>query len=117
MRFIRRIIPLLAAILLCTGCAASKLAQEVPSCYTFVFTDEDGNPVEGVKVSVCGENFCTPIVSGADGIAAFEGEPHAYEVHILTLPEGYAFDVSQPYLTEETYASMEFVLEKDELQE
>lgn len=119
MRLVRRILPILAMALAfaCFAAVEPAIAPEelAPTCYTFAFSDIDGNPVEGVIVIVCGESFCAPVVSDAEGIAVFEGAPFAYDVHILSVPEGFVFDASLGYLTEETYGRMEFVLERTEL--
>lgn len=102
---------LLTLVLLITAAVAEP--EVVYTNYTFTFADQFGAPVEGVVLSVCGELFCAPVVSDADGVAVFEGEPAAYEVHVLKLPEGYSFDLEQVIMTEEVYGNMDFVLTKD----
>lgn len=106
---------LLAMMIAAAGAEQVELVESeiVYTNYTFTFVDSLGAPVEGVVVSICGDLFCAAAVSDADGIAVYEGEPHAYEVHILALPEGYGFDLTQSFTTEEVYGNMDFVLEKE----
>ena len=115
----KKICGILAVLLTIALPAAAACAETAPdeaeavyTNYTFTFTDQFGAPVEGVIVSVCGALFCAPVISDADGIAVFEGEPFAYEVHILALPEGYSFEPAQDFMTEEVYGNMDFVLTK-----
>ena len=114
MKMLRKILPVLLAILLLAAAGAETAPEAVVSTnYTFAFADADGAPVEGVVISVCGALFCAPAVSDADGIAVFEGEPCAYEVRILSVPAGYGFDPEQVFITEETYGRMDFILTED----
>lgn len=77
---------------------AADSAQESPqeATYTLRFVDADGAPVAGVMVNICSDDFCfAPVVTGADGTAAFTGAPYAYEVHVLHAPTGYQWDDEQ----------------------
>ena len=74
--------------------STQQSAQE--ATYTLRFVDADGAPVAGVMVNICSDDFCfAPVVTGADGTAAFTGAPYAYEVHVLHAPTGYQWDAAQ----------------------
>lgn len=90
-----------------------ELPGDECTAYTFTFADQYGDPVAGVIVSVCGELFCAPAVSGRDGVAVFEGEPAVYEVHILALPDGYSFDMEQSFTTEAAYGNLDFMVTRN----
>ena len=80
--------------------------------YTLTFTDEDGNPVEGVIANVCDDTSCTPMTSDENGLVEFTSTPYAYHIQIISVPEGYEFDTSAEYYTEEAGGEMAFTLTK-----
>lgn len=90
-----------------------RFANEAPTAYTFTFRDISGEPVEGVVVNVCGDTSCAPVVSGADGVAVFEGAEAVYTVHVLSAPEGFSFDPSEEYCTGAEYGSLDFTLTRN----
>ena len=57
--------------------------------YKVRITDQDGKPVGGCVLNFCTEETCTSVISGDDGVAEFRGEPYAYRVMVLSLPDGY----------------------------
>ena len=64
--------------------------------YTVKILDQNGNPIQGVKVQFCINESCTPMIaypSNADGIITIthmaEGN---YDVKVLSAPSGYASD-------------------------
>lgn len=65
--------------------------EAVAQGYVIRFADPEGQPVSGVMAKVCDETSCVMITSGEDGTAPFDGELKAWELQILTVPEGYAF--------------------------
>ena len=71
--------------------------------YKFTVLYPNGDPVVGVKVQVCiGDELClTPVPTDANGFALIEEEPTVYDIHLLNIPEGYAFN--GPYKTAATY--------------
>lgn len=81
--------------------------------YVIKFTDSDGNPVSGVMAKVCDETSCTMVTSGEDGAAQFDGEPKAWEVQILSAPEGYSFPADEIYPLSEDGGETVIVLEKE----
>ena len=77
---------LLAAltVFLC-GCGAEMKTAE----YSFVFVDEAGAPVPGVTATLCDDEKCVLLEGGESGRAVYTGEPRAYVLHVLRVPEGY----------------------------
>lgn len=77
------------------------------------FTDAEGTPVAQVFVNVCTDTLCTAYFSDANGEVAFPGEGVDYVMHVLQVPEGYAFDAAQeiPVPAGQGYATV--VLEKE----
>ncbi len=65
-------------------------AAEAPQDARLVlcFRDPAGNPIPGVTVGFCNGEYI-PMETGADGRVAFDGDPYAYHVHLLEVPEGY----------------------------
>ncbi len=60
--------------------------------YILTVVDQNGDPVPGVYVNFCTDDTCQPVQSDGDGVIAFTGEPRAYHLQILMVPEGYSFD-------------------------
>ncbi len=67
-------------------------ASPEQAVYTVTVKDQDGKPVPGCAVSFCTEETCFTAVCDENGKAVFKGEPYAYRVQILSLPDGYDFD-------------------------
>ena len=82
--------------------------------YTLTFVDQDGNPVEGVIANVCDDTSCEPMTSDANGVVEFVKTPYAYHIQVIMVPEGYEFDTSAEYYTDETGGEMTFTLTKAE---
>lgn len=80
--------------------------------YTLLFVDEDGNPVEGVIANVCDDTSCEPMTSDAEGRVEFIKTPFAYHIQVIKVPDGYTFDTSAEYYTEEAGGEMTFQLTK-----
>ena len=68
--------------------------------YTVRFVDAQGAPVPGCIVNFCTDEMCLPVVADADGVAAYTGDPYAYHLQVIRVPEGYAFDTAQEFYTE-----------------
>lgn len=62
--------------------------------YRVKVTDQDGKPVPGCTISFCTEETCVYAVCDESGIAEYQGEPYAYRVQVLSLPEGYDYEGS-----------------------
>ena len=60
--------------------------------YTVTLVDRDGKGVGGCIVNFCTDTACTQVVSDAEGVALFRGEPYGYHVQILSLPDGYEYN-------------------------
>ena len=69
----------------------SALEQAV---YRVKVTDQNGKAVPGCTVSFCTEETCVYAVCDDRGVAEFKGEPYAYRVQVLSLPEGYDYEGS-----------------------
>lgn len=83
-------------------CEDAELLAEGSSLYYLVFTDQNGEPVEGIMANVCDDATCTQMTSDENGIVAFALPSFEYHVQIIKVPEGYEYDTSA-----ETYVSAE----------
>ena len=81
--------------------------------YTLVFADQDGQPVPGVIANICTDTMCTPMVADAEGRIAFSLPAYTYDIHVIKIPDGYAFDLSQDFQTPENGGVMTFTLNRD----
>ncbi len=61
------------------------------SSYTVTVVDQEGNPVQGCVVNFCTEEACVPVISDESGKALFSGEPYAYHIQVLSVPEGFDY--------------------------
>ena len=75
-----------------------------------IFVDQHGDAVPGVIANVCDESACTPMVADAEGRIAFPAAGHAYDIHVIKIPEGYAFDMAQAFTSPAEGGEMRFVL-------
>ena len=64
-------------------------AQSEDSAFFIKITDENGSPVTGVMITFCDEESCEMLTTDDDGVVKAEREPKAYEVHVVSVPEGY----------------------------
>ncbi|MBR6120590.1 MAG: redoxin domain-containing protein [Oscillospiraceae bacterium] len=60
--------------------------------YSVTLVDQEGKGVPGCIVGFCTDTECAQVVSDAEGVALFRGEPYAYHVQILSLPDGYEYN-------------------------
>jgi len=58
--------------------------------YCVRFVDLKGHSVEGVMLQVCDESLCQVFVSDSLGECRFSLPAYPYELHVLSVPEGYA---------------------------
>ena len=86
--------------------------EYVQATYTVRFVDAQGAPVPGCIVNFCTDEMCLPVVADADGVAAYTGEPYAYHLQVIRVPDGYAFDTAREFYTETTGGEMTVTVEK-----
>ena len=67
-------------------------ASPEQAVYTVTVLDQDGNPVPGCAISFCTEESCVSVICDGNGRAEYVGEPYAYRIQVLSLPEGYDFE-------------------------
>lgn len=63
---------------------------------TVLITDMEGAPVPGVMVQLCDSEACTVLVTDENGAVTMPGAG-GWEVHLLSLPEGYTADAAQTW--------------------
>ena len=90
-----------------------KKAEGTPQAYILHVADQDGNPVEGVSVNFCTDEACVPKESDEDGMVTFTGEPDAYHVTIVDVPEGYSWDENYEMYTTREYGEWVLRVRKD----
>lgn len=91
---------------------ASEDTESAYASYTLIFVDEEGNPVEGVIANICDDDSCQPMTSDENGLVEFVNLPFAYHIQVIGVPEGYEFDKTAEYYTEEAGGEMTFTLTK-----
>ena len=87
--------------------------KEEADRYTFICQTPQGDPVSDVRIQICTDERCAMITSDDDGIAEFDGEPADYDVHVLSVPEGYSLISDKDFKTTSDYATFDFTLEKE----
>lgn len=88
------------------------LRQMSDTTYTLVFVDQNGDPVPGVIANICDEERCMPMTADVTGMISFNEAPYPYDVHILMVPAGYAFDTTQSFTAPEEGGVMTFTVNK-----
>lgn len=92
--------------------AAWRYADEKVA-YTLTFVDQNGAPVAGVIANICDESTCSPMVSDENGVISFENAPYPYDIHVIRVPDGYTFDLSQGFTAPENGGEISFTLTKN----
>ena len=67
--------------------AAQEEATDV--AYRVAVTDEQGNPIPGVKLQFCDDASCTMGDTDGNGVAVFPAKEGSYTVHVLKAPEDF----------------------------
>ena len=76
------------------------------------FRDTEGGPVAGVMATVCDEGSCTMVISDTEGLGTFTGAPGAYEIHVLSVPEGYTLPGESTIPVAPTESTIDILFEK-----
>lgn len=82
--------------------------------YTLSFVDQNGQPVAGVIANICDEDTCTPMFSDSEGRVTFTAAAYPYDIHVIQVPVGYAFDLSQAFKAPAAGGEMRFEVRKEE---
>ena len=88
-------------------------AENTLQSYVLHVLDQDRNPVEGVMVNFCTDTACVPKESDETGTITFTGEPFAYHVQIVEVPDGYSWDEEQEMYTAAEYGEWVLRVRKD----
>jgi len=72
--------------------AVREDAELTEAVYTVKYVDQNGAPVAGVMCQVCDETTCQVFVSDENGVCEFTLAPYEWEIHTLSIPEGYEGD-------------------------
>jgi len=81
--------------------------------YVATVVDQNGDPVPGAILLMCSDDTCMTCECDENGVWVQTGEPCAYHVQILTVPEGYSFDETYEYTTAEEYETFTVEVVKD----
>ena len=81
--------------------------------YIVHVVDQYGAPVAGAAVLFCTDLTCTPCISDANGIAAFDGARDNYHVQLMKVPDGYDFDKDFDMYTGADYGEWAVRVRKD----
>ena len=68
------------------------------STYVVHMVDQNGNPVPGCVVNFCTDDSCVPVIADEAGKAVFSGEPFAYHLRVISLPDGYDYTGSDDHV-------------------
>ena len=97
-----------------TGGAISGLewsyAAPAEATYTIIFVDETGTRLPGVIANICDDDACMPMFSDENGVVTFTMAANTYEIHVISAPEGIAFDPNQGYEISENSGLMTITL-------
>ncbi|MBQ1678634.1 MAG: redoxin family protein [Oscillospiraceae bacterium] len=75
-----------------SGSAAGK------NTYVVNVVDQNGAPVPGAVINFCTDDSCVPVIADEAGRVVFTGEPFAYHLRVLSVPEGYDYVGSDEYI-------------------
>jgi len=97
-----------------TDTAATGKAESVKNnenMYRIYVKDQDLSPVEGAMVQFCTDTTCLVGETDKDGMASFTEAPGIYDIHILSVPDGYD-EVTEGYTTIDSYSDMTIKVNK-----
>jgi len=88
------------------GCGSMEENAYILKC-----VDANGSPIKGVSMQVCSTTQCMLFETDDNGEAVCKDLPEmAYEVHIISCPDGYSYDKEEVYTTSETFETHTFTL-------
>ena len=87
--------------------------QQTGGAYTVTVKDQNGEGVSGCVVNFCDESSCTPVTQDKDGVYSFDGQPYAYHIQVVRIPDGYDYDTSIEYTADEAGGNIEVTLTKE----
>lgn len=92
----------------------SNIEEEIPSevTYSVRYVDQNGNPVAGAMLQVCDDNICQVFVSDDNGVCTFTLPPYGYELHTLSVPNGYVLN-TEVYIAEELGGDLTITIVKE----
>ena len=99
-----------------TGSLMSETAEEPSDSdqdYEVTFTDQNGNPVENVTVTIC-SNYCMMLKSDAQGKIVIQNAEGQYDIHVMALPDGYENRGESEVTLSKNNSACTLVLEKTE---
>ena len=102
---------LLAMILICPGSGLGEGTQMTE--YVIRVCDQYGLPVSGAYVNICTDTTCQPSLTDENGEIHYPGDPQAYHLQVLKVPEGYSFDAGYEMYTPREYGEWRLSIRKD----
>jgi len=90
----------------------SEKQTPAEAVYSVSFTDQNGDGVPGVMLQVCDDSLCQVYTSDSSGLCSFSLPPYAYEMHILSIPDGYEGDTESVTIAPAEGGDVYFVLTK-----
>ncbi|MBQ6562388.1 MAG: hypothetical protein IJL88_00650 [Clostridia bacterium] len=87
-----------------TGTQAWAEEAEQRTDYLIRVVDQYGLPVPGAFVNICTDTTCMPSLTDENGEILFDGEPMAYHLQVLKVPEGFSCDPAEESWTEAEYS-------------
>ncbi len=89
----------------------TKSVKNNENMYRIYVKDQDAAPVEGAMVQFCTDTTCLVEQTDKDGMASFTETPGIYDIHILSVPDGYD-EVTDGYKTIDSYSDMTITINK-----
>ena len=73
----------------------SERRDDAPAgAFNVAVRDQYGQPVPGAVVQFC-DTACQLYTTDSEGLICFTGRPARYNIHVVSVPEGYSCDASQ----------------------
>lgn len=86
--------------------------EQTRSQYTLTFIDQHGEFQEGVRVTIVAPGYFDIAASDADGMYTFTAPAQTYEVHVIDVPDGYAFDSERTWTLDAAGADLIIDIER-----
>ena len=91
----------------------AKDEEKALEAYRVRVVDQYGDPVAGMMVNFCTDTACMTLISDADGVIIYDGEPAEYHVQLLKAPVGCSFDRDFEMTTPVEYGEWVLRIKKD----
>ena len=93
--------------------AAEQSDSSEGTLYTVTVKDQDGKGISGCVVNFCNAESCSPVTKDENGVYSYTGQPYAYHIQIVKVPDDFQYDTSKEYTAEAAGGNIDVVITRE----